>query len=57
MREVEKSHRNIKAQKDSLKAEFEQLGVGVISDSGVESSNKKRQRQELGDPVLPSSVA
>ncbi len=45
MQTVEQSYMNIKAQKDSLKAELEQLGVGAGLDSGVEGSDKKRQRQ------------
>ncbi|PVH79448.1 hypothetical protein DL98DRAFT_589316 [Cadophora sp. DSE1049] len=45
MREVEQSYKNIKAQKDSLKAELERLGVGAVLDSGVEGSSKKRHRQ------------
>ncbi|PVH74929.1 hypothetical protein DL98DRAFT_518967 [Cadophora sp. DSE1049] len=44
MRELEKSYKNIKAQRDSLKAELEQLGFGVILDFSTEGSSKKRYR-------------
>ena len=37
--------REMEAQKDSLKADLERLGVGAVFDSGVESSSKKRRHQ------------
>ncbi|KAH6719527.1 hypothetical protein BKA61DRAFT_669855 [Leptodontidium sp. MPI-SDFR-AT-0119] len=45
MREVEQSYKNIKAQRDSLKAELEQLGFGAILDFSTEGSSKKCCRQ------------
>jgi hypothetical protein len=44
---VERSYANIKAQKDSLKAELDEIKVGATSNSGMEEgSSKKRCRQE-----------
>jgi hypothetical protein len=43
IREVERLYVDIKAQKDSLKAELE---LGATSDSGTEGSSKKRRRLE-----------
>ncbi|KAH6699897.1 hypothetical protein BKA61DRAFT_681898 [Leptodontidium sp. MPI-SDFR-AT-0119] len=45
MREVEQSYKNIKAQRDSLKAELEQLGFRAILDFSIEGSSKKCCRQ------------
>ncbi|PVH68032.1 hypothetical protein DL98DRAFT_522999 [Cadophora sp. DSE1049] len=45
MRELEKSYKNIKAQRDSLKVELEQLGFGVILDFSTEGSSKKSYHQ------------
>jgi hypothetical protein len=46
IRKVEQSHESIKAQKDTLKAELEELKLRATSDSEVEGSSKKRRRQE-----------
>ncbi|KAH7370399.1 hypothetical protein BKA65DRAFT_471616 [Rhexocercosporidium sp. MPI-PUGE-AT-0058] len=43
--ELRRDMREVEAQKDSLKADLERLGVGVVLDSGIESSSKKRRRQ------------
>ncbi|PVH69321.1 hypothetical protein DL98DRAFT_176990 [Cadophora sp. DSE1049] len=43
--ELRRDIREVEAQKDSLKADLERLGVGAVFDSGVESSSKKRRRQ------------
>ncbi|PVH68161.1 hypothetical protein DL98DRAFT_522916 [Cadophora sp. DSE1049] len=48
MRELEKSYKNMKAQRDSLKAELEQLGFGVILDFSTEGSSKKGYRYRQG---------
>ncbi|KAH7378959.1 hypothetical protein BKA64DRAFT_648384 [Cadophora sp. MPI-SDFR-AT-0126] len=47
MREVEQSYKNIQAQRDSLKAELEQLGFRAILDFSTEGSSKKRNRQAI----------
>ena len=46
MREVEQAYNNIKAQRDHLKAELEQLGFRVILDISAEDSSKKHYFQE-----------
>jgi len=43
---VEQSYTSIKAQKDSLKAELDEIKLGATSDSGTEGSSKKRRRLE-----------
>ncbi|KAH9205176.1 hypothetical protein DL95DRAFT_492337 [Leptodontidium sp. 2 PMI_412] len=43
--ELRRDMREVEAQKDSLKADLERLGVGAVLDSGVESPSKKRPRQ------------
>jgi len=46
MRELEQGYKNIKAQRDHLKAELEQLGFRVIFDISAEDSSKKHYLQE-----------
>ena len=43
---MERSYANIKAQKDSLKAELNELKLQATLDSGIEGSSKKRKRLE-----------
>jgi len=43
---VERSYTNIKAQKDSLKAELDDIKLRESSGSGIGASSNKRSRQE-----------